>query len=287
MLYQEPEVRLGSLLRRPVLNRDGRTHTEAEALQTKRSQADGPPVPVQGTAKELDAPMNDELAHGFTCVDPRILTLDHHSTTEGATSLVKDGSVTDGSNASAHDNPNKNGLKGTDSGPLAASATTDKAKDDKPEDPSSSAQQQRPLQHAHSTSRRSRKVSKIRFPIMYDKILYPDPPKFLCWFCDYVQEDHDKFRMRRHINTHYNTNHKLWICCGVPYNNGEGGSQGGAEQHDAEEWEETGMFMVGGCGRVYKSKELYKLHLSIKGNRCLGDVDGAWLPGNRVAGSSA
>ncbi|THH01908.1 hypothetical protein EW026_g882 [Hermanssonia centrifuga] len=88
--------------------------------------------------------------------------------------------------------------------------------------------------------------------------------------------------VERHISTHYQRARgegEKWVCYGLPVDVAEERHFHYGLEH-ATLWPQTGLFMVGGCGRIFSRKDSLNRHMKRKRveGECLGDVDGPWMP---------
>ncbi|KAI0675782.1 hypothetical protein C8Q78DRAFT_963049, partial [Trametes maxima] len=110
----------------------------------------------------------------------------------------------------------------------------------------------------------------------------PSADRWKCPYCPYVQHNHRSPDLKRHIATHTRpTEDALWVCCGVPLIDArEAGVP--VEMTKEELFEYEGMFMVGGCRKVFSRRDALSRHLRKYAGECFGDAFAPYLPGNKV-----
>jgi hypothetical protein len=103
------------------------------------------------------------------------------------------------------------------------------------------------------------------------KVNKPDPWACPVENCRFVQHNHRKPDLRRHIKTHAPSGE--WVCCGVPVElGGHYGLSGSERRHVFR-----GRDMIDGCLKSFSRKDALRRHLANKNVRCVGDVQ--WCSG--------
>ncbi|KAH9893422.1 hypothetical protein C8Q73DRAFT_761353 [Cubamyces lactineus] len=107
--------------------------------------------------------------------------------------------------------------------------------------------------------------------------------KWKCPYCAYTQTNRRSPDLKRHIQTHTRgEDEALWVCCGVPLIDAQE-EHGVPEAVAAKEpFEYEGMFMVGGCRKVFSRRDALKRHLRANQGVCFGDAMASYQPGNRI-----
>ncbi|KAI0642223.1 hypothetical protein C8Q79DRAFT_929224 [Trametes meyenii] len=126
-----------------------------------------------------------------------------------------------------------------------------------------------------NSTRRNTAVSPATTPIQR-------ADRWKCPYCPYVQQSHRSPDLKRHIATHTrSTEEALWVCCGVPLIDAR---EAGVPEAMAKEepFEYEGMFMVGGCRKVFSRRDALSRHLRKYAGECFGDAFASYLPGNKV-----
>ncbi|KAI0372867.1 hypothetical protein BV20DRAFT_1050297 [Pilatotrama ljubarskyi] len=105
-----------------------------------------------------------------------------------------------------------------------------------------------------------------------------------CPYCSYVQRKKRSPDLKRHIATHTrptNTDEALWVCCGVPLIDAQECRVPTAVLLE-EPFLYEGLYMVGGCRKVFSRKDALRRHLRTHAGICFGDALAPYLPGNKV-----
>ncbi|KAI0372628.1 hypothetical protein BV20DRAFT_990806 [Pilatotrama ljubarskyi] len=138
-----------------------------------------------------------------------------------------------------------------------------------------SSSHDRPRPELVNSSRRNTAVTPSTRPT-------PRANRWKCPYCSYVQRNKRSPDLKRHVQTHTRpTNEPLWVCCGVPLIDA---SEHGVPANLLLEppFEYEGMFMVGGCRKVFSRKDALTRHLRKYAGECFGDSLAPYLPGNRM-----
>lgn len=103
--------------------------------------------------------------------------------------------------------------------------------------------------------------------------------RWKCPECSYVQRNHRKPELKRHIATH-NPENALFVCCGVPLM--EARSRGVPETVLANEevFEFRGLHTVGGCWTTFSRRDAFMRHLRRERGKCFGDALADYQLGN-------
>ncbi|KAI0362355.1 hypothetical protein OH77DRAFT_1388223 [Trametes cingulata] len=105
-----------------------------------------------------------------------------------------------------------------------------------------------------------------------------------CPYCPYVQGKKRSPDLKRHIATHTRptrTDKALWVCCGVPIIDAQE-CRLPTEVLLEEPFLYEGLYMVGGCRKVFSRRDALSRHLRTHAGTCFGDARAPYLPGNQV-----
>ncbi|KAI9062491.1 hypothetical protein FKP32DRAFT_1758677 [Trametes sanguinea] len=111
------------------------------------------------------------------------------------------------------------------------------------------------------------------------------PSGWNCPYCSHVQSNRRSPDFKRHIETHTRPcapDAALWVCCGVPLIDAR--EEYGVPETvlAGEPFVYEGMFMVGGCRRVFSRRDALSRHLRAHAGGCFGDPQASYLPGNKA-----
>ncbi|KAF7792595.1 hypothetical protein EIP86_003690 [Pleurotus ostreatoroseus] len=132
--------------------------------------------------------------------------------------------------------------------------------------------------HAKKTSVSKKPISqrsKPRAKQVDASVPFIVPDDFRCLHCEFEQTNHRLQDFKRHVTAHFRSI-IYWDCCGVPVS--EAADYGIDGRSPAIQ--RDGVMVLGGCGRNFGRKDAYKRHLDDPNNRCVGDIDASWHPGN-------